>query len=208
MEQIRNNYLNTNILKGRELKKIIFYNEGGEIFESRYGYLERNDYPTTIDGLDLSSVRKANKANFTKKDNFYISSKDYFNNLTYDLYIYTGKGGDIQIVEDFETSKEMKDGENWITRNLTIKGINFYFKEYKRNNSGEFNYQNANADTITISQHARIEKTEERKKMDDFRYNFNEKYHSKFYSDNDLKNAYKELKEFFEGGANVRIKQH
>ena len=134
MEEIRSaKYIKTNILKGRNINTIKFYNESGLIFESRQGWLERSTYPETVEGFDVSNVRNARKIDYTKKDNFCISVKDYLGESAYDLYIYTGVGGDIEILSDYETKKDMSEGETWFTRNLKIKNkYLFYYKEMKR----------------------------------------------------------------------------
>ena len=202
---ISEKYIKTNILKGKYLNNIIFYDEGGEIFRSKYGYLERTTYPETIEGFELSSVRKALKINFTKKNNFFISSKDYLNKPAYDLYIYTGNGGDIEILKDFETSHEMGEGETWFTRNLILKSkFNFYFTNVVKCPEAAYGvkWEKTTAHEITIAQHARIKKTEARKKADEMRHNFNEKFKTNFYNNDQLKEVYSFLKEFYEGQNN------
>lgn len=142
-------YLRTNILtdkngKGRPLNKIIFFDNNGEIFAINSGIIEASLQFTRKDGttyeikrdfknLEIFEPVKKIKADYTTKQNFYISSKDYAENPAYNLYIYCNDAEELPQVERLEdTTDKMKKGETWIYNNYkitNIKGTAEHFKE-------------------------------------------------------------------------------
>lgn len=81
-------YFRYYVVAGKEIGSIKIYNQSGVIYETISGWFE---YGTIEDvtSIELSKeVKRANKVNFNRKDNFIIKNESnlYFNK--YDLYIH------------------------------------------------------------------------------------------------------------------------
>lgn len=134
-------YLRTNILtdkngKGRPLNKIVFFDNSGEIFAINSGIIEASLQFTREDGttyeikqdfknLEIFEPVKKIKVDYTTKQNFYISSKDYAENPAYNLYIYCNDAEELPKVEKLAptTTTKMKKGETWLYNNYKITNI-------------------------------------------------------------------------------------
>ena len=120
--------------------RIKFDHKRIELASINDGYISTcSDYDCYIKAIRLTSVRRALKLSYAKKDNFIIkTSSDAYFSKQYDLYIYCGAGGD-----------------------ATITSTNEY--KYNHENDGEQNYMmgygikfNHNA-VLTVCHHEKIE---------------------------------------------------
>jgi hypothetical protein len=144
----QNNFLRTNILttangKGRYLNKIIFFDDGGVIFEND-GILQvqvqkenkhKNKYFIEYDFRDFELIEpiKKNKVDLSTKYNFYISSLDYMGRPSYDLYIYCNNNTDSPKVTRLDnTTREYKQGETHIYHNYLVENIKGYVFEHEK----------------------------------------------------------------------------
>ena len=132
------------------IEDVYFYNDNGVILSRR---LKNADF-NKIDGVKISSIygdrleeiyfnssiRKANKLNLTKKDNFYIKHtlKDYeklcYFGGAYDLYIYCGTDTDVIIKELGEYIAMEYDGKTEYKKafEITFKNCVLYELAYER----------------------------------------------------------------------------
>ena len=145
----QNSYIRTNILttangSGRYLNKIIFYDDKGVIFEND-GILQvqvqkenkqKNKYFIEYDFREFELIEpiKKNKVDLSIKHNFYISSLDYMNKASYDLYIYCNSNDNDspKITRLDNTTKEYKQGETHIYNNYLVENVGGYVLEHEK----------------------------------------------------------------------------
>ena len=142
----QNNYIRTNILttangNGRYLNKIIFYDDKGVIFEND-GILQvqikkenKHKYFIEYDFRDFELIEpiKKNKIDLSIKQNFYISSLDYMNRASFDLYIYCNSNDNSPKITQLDnTTKEYKQGETHIYNNYLVENIRGYVLEHEK----------------------------------------------------------------------------
>lgn len=72
-----------------ELGKIVFHDGEKEVLVIPRGYIEQDCYSNADINIELDNIRRANKINFSKEDNFYMSYKEagYSNDKRTVLYI-------------------------------------------------------------------------------------------------------------------------
>lgn len=195
----QNNFLRTNILttangKGRYLNKIIFYDDGGVIFEND-GILQvqvqkenknKNKYFIEYDFKDFELVEpiKKNRVDLSTKYNFYVSSLDYMNKPSYDLYIYCNNGNDNPKITQLDnTTKEYKQGETHIYNNYLVENVGGYVLEHEKVTPetpetahkywiGQDQYTNKKVyyTSFVINKFERIERTEQAQKIRDLEH--------------------------------------
>lgn len=82
-----------------------------------------NRYDKELKAVNLSTVKRAKKFDLMRKDNFIVStaSTSYITR-PYDLYIYAGQGGDVEIMSAIEYKHGSGfDGQQWYMMNYGIK---------------------------------------------------------------------------------------
>lgn len=180
-------------IDNKGIEKIVVYGSGKKIFETGAGWLvdiKNFGYDKDITGLDLNEIKRANKENLNRQDNYYILStpnKDNYNlGSRYTLYIHESN---FEILEEFESAKTYNNGEEkHIYNNLTIK-----------NKVGKFDIYEKEFETVTITQFARIEKTDNLKRQEELMKQLNENY-KYIYKFEQVKEIYTTLKNYFEKG--------
>lgn len=82
-----------------------------------------NRYDKELKAVNLSTVKRAKKFDLMRKDNFIVStSSDSYMPRPYDLYIYAGQGGDVEIMSAIEYKYGSGfDGQQWYMMNYGIK---------------------------------------------------------------------------------------
>lgn len=126
------------------LINILFHNGEKVVYESTQGWLEAKmeKYGQDIVEIELQSLRKANKIDFTKKDNFYITNRGSSWNKGTELYIYAGE--EVVITEPKEfLALETETEKNYLYE-YTVNGLRVKIRE---------NTYDKNTDT-----HGKIEK--------------------------------------------------
>lgn len=140
-------YIRTNILtlsngNGRQLNKIIFYDDNGIIFENglileaQKPHTAKNGkiYYTQHDLIDFELIepKKKNKIDLTVKQNFFVSSFDYLGKSAFDLYIYCNSGENAPKIKELEEkAEEMTRGENYIYKYFLLENINAHILELR-----------------------------------------------------------------------------
>lgn len=142
------NYFRYYVVEGREIGSIKIYNESGVIYETNCGWFE---YGTIEDvtSIELSKeVKRANKINFNRKDNFIVKneSNSYF--IKYDLYLHESE---FESIKHFQ--KVVIDCSDYIQRanftELTFKH-EFTYQKYNYNKETKKGYYTSEkAKTLT-----------------------------------------------------------
>lgn len=143
----KQSYNRTNILtlsngNGRQLNKIIFYDDNGIIFEN--GAILETETPRTtknnktyyiqhdLINFELLEPKKKNKIDLTIKQNFFVSSLNYLGDPAFNLYIYCNGGEDTPKIKELEEKAEqMTRGEKYIYKYFLLENINAYILELR-----------------------------------------------------------------------------
>lgn len=121
--------------EGGNIQDIYIYNENGIIVKFDYARIELgeliengiltsvNEYSRKLEAINLTAVKRANKINLSRKDNFMVNtSSDAYIPHPYDLYIYAGVGGDLEILSRKEYPYgHDNNGEQWFMNAYEIK---------------------------------------------------------------------------------------
>lgn len=192
-------------LNGKQVDHIFIYSNNEILFKTRSGWLEtpynEQHFDTTKDifSLDINTPKRANKIDLTRKDNFYISQKNCFNDTVYVLYI---NANNFDILSQTEHSKSIVEGETRFYNVLTLKNKvgNFETYTYNQKTNGLDDWEQVKfiTDTITVIAFDRIEKTLQREKEIEFIDTINRQYRTGFYSIDNLRACYNQLKDFFD----------
>lgn len=142
------NYLRYYVVAGREIRSIKIYNESGVIYETIQGWFQYNNFED-VTSIELDKeVKRANKLNLNRKDNFIIKneSNSYF--IKYDLYIHESE---FENIKHFQ--KVVIDNADYIQRanfsELTFKH-EFTYQKYNYNKEAkEGYYTSEKARTLT-----------------------------------------------------------
>lgn len=119
---------------GGNVQDVFLFNESGivskfddmriELAEIKGDHIETvNKYHETLVGLNIGKVKRKNKIDLTKKENFIIKSdSNVFLRKPYDLYIYAGVGSDVEIVNfsEYKYGSGL-DGEQWFMMGYKLK---------------------------------------------------------------------------------------
>lgn len=189
------------ILNGKHTNKIFIYKDNKIVYQFG-GWFEtirdeKSSYTKDVVGLDIEEPKKANKVDLTRNYNFYVSTKNIFNEIEYDLYLYAGN---FEILEEKEYKQEIRNGETYVYKRITLKNLSGKFLSY-----GNFAYIEKEDEILTLQVFDRIDKTKEYVEQENFTRNINEKYNGRLYSFENLQKLYNEMKQFFErdkGGEN------
>lgn len=174
-----------------ELKNIIFYNKNGIVLQVKYGFIEEYfkrdilSYGGDLIALGIDTPKKANKVNFDRQDNFYITVNDY-TGKKYNLYINTNN---INIELSGTEKKEISEGYYHI--------YNIY-KLTCKNGCYVIDSKNNEKDSFYICNFDKVEQTDKTTEYDTVRNNIKEKYYVDIYSIEKARQVYTELKKFFD----------
>lgn len=126
------------VVAGREIGSIKIYNESGVIYETIQGWFQYSSFEDVI-SIELDKeVKRANKRNFNRKDNYIVKddSNSYF--IKYDLYIHESE---LESINHFQ--KVVIDNADYIQRanfaELTFKH-EFTYKKYNYNKETKKSY--------------------------------------------------------------------
>lgn len=141
---------------GKEIGNIVFYNEKGVICKVNQGWLEDDGKKYSVDTLSIElpdeNLKRKNKKDFSKKENYYMSEgKDWDGRTKYTLYLYTNDYEDLG-----EEKQEMKPGYFYIYKKYRIQIKNYRLEH------GEGKW----FEDILLKFYIRSEKTEDREKED------------------------------------------
>lgn len=133
----RTSGFNPFILDGRKVNNIIFYNEDGQIIETKQGWF--GNFNNECESLDLGSIKHRRKVNLTRKENFYISATDTFNSLIYDLWIYVDNNN-VKIVDKGEVEQQYEKSTIYVYHkyDLEVYGYKFSQRFYVKTIKTEF----------------------------------------------------------------------
>lgn len=126
------------IVAGKEIGSIKIYNESGVIYETISGWFEYDSLEDVTSIELLKEVKRANKINFNRKDNFIIKneSNSYF--IKYDLYLHESE---FESINHFQ--KVVIDNVDYIQRanfsELTFKH-EFTYQKYNYNKETKKGY--------------------------------------------------------------------
>ena len=178
-------------INGVEVDKICIYDKTGIIFNTGTSgwleeYLQQYRHNTDIFSICIDTPKKANKVNFDRQDNFYISKTDYFNKRVYVLYI-NKNNIDIEFLGTEQT--EMTEGYfyKYNMYKLTCKN-GCYVVDYTRQEKTSF----------IVKSFDKAIKTDKTEEYDTVQKNIKENYNIDIYSIEKARQVYTELKKFFE----------
>ena len=176
-------------INGVELDKIYIYDKSGVIFGTGTSgwieeYLQR--YNKDIDSICIDTPKKANKVNFDRQDNFYISKTDFVGKRAYVLYI-NKNNIDIEVLRTEQ--KEMTEG---------------YFYKYNiykltcKNGCYVVDYTGQEKTSFIVESFDSVTKTDKTAEYDTVKNNIKEKCNVDIYSIEKARQVYTELKKFFD----------
>ena len=176
-------------INGVELDKICIYDKSGVIFETgTSGWIEEHlqRYNADIYSICIDTPKKANKVNFDRQDNFYISKTDFVGKRVYVLYI-NKNNIDIEFLRTEQT--EMTEG---------------YFYKYNiykltcKNGCYVVDYTGQEKTSFIVKSFDKTIKTDKTTEYDTVKNNIKEKYNVDIYSIEKARQVYTELKAFFD----------
>lgn len=131
-------YFRYYLVAGREIGSIKIYNESGVIYETISGWFEYNNLED-VTSIELSKeVKRANKINFNRKDNFIIKNESNQFFIKYDLYLHESE---FESINHFQ--KVVIDNADYIQRanfaELTFKH-EFTYQKYNYNRETKQGY--------------------------------------------------------------------
>lgn len=187
------------VVAGREIGTIKVYNQSGVIYETIQGWFQYNNFEDVI-SIELSKeVKRANKVNFSRKDNFIIKneSSSYF--IEYDLYIHESE---FESIKHFQ--KIVIDNADYVQRanfaELTFKH-EFTYKKYNYNKEAKQGYYtDEKAKTLTQlnGYYLPRELKDHGKQKERIKEKLQNMLHVNYISDCDIEQFMKEFKEIEE----------
>lgn len=176
-------------INGVELDKICIYDKSGVIFGTcAAGWLEEylQQYNQDINSICIDTPKKANKINFDRQDNFYISKTDFVGKRAYVLYI-NKNNIDVELIGTEQ--KEMTEG---------------YFYEYNiykltcKNGCYVVDYTGQEKTSFIVKSFVKTTKADKTAEYDTVKNNIKEKCNVDIYSIEKARQVYTELKAFFD----------
>ena len=176
-------------INGIELDKICIYDKSGVIFETnKTGYFEEylRHYNKDIYSICIDTPKKANKVNFDRQDNFYISKTNFVGKRVYVLYI-NKNNIDVELIGT--EKEEMSEG---------------YYHEYNiykltcKNGCYVVDYTGQEKTNFIVKSFDKTTKTDKTTEYDTVRKNINDICYVDIYSIEKARQVYTELKAFFE----------
>ena len=109
------NYFNFNELP---VSKFVFYNEDGVIYTSKRGWFDGD----RSDILDIGEIVQRRKENFTRKENFAITTPaEYFRNKKeYIIYVYVD-GDKVKLTKQTPYISQMSETQIWTEQKIVIE---------------------------------------------------------------------------------------
>lgn len=188
------------VVAGREIGSIKIYNESGVIYETISGWFEFDNLED-VTSIELSKeVKRANKLNFNRKDNFIIKndSNQFF--IKYDLYLHESE---FESINHFQ--KVVIDNADYVQRanfaELTFKH-EFTYKKYnynKETKKGYYTDEKARTLTQLNGYYLPREFKEHGQQKKRIREKLQNMLHVNYISDCDVEQFMKEFKEVKEG---------
>ena len=121
---------------GKEINNIVIYGDGKELYKSNQPYItivdENNREYDSQEIILVGDIKRANKVNLNRKDNFYVVDKEnkYFSDKGYILYIHESEIKVNSVTE--KVALKLKHEVNYKkVFNITLKG-NIKYKEYDK----------------------------------------------------------------------------
>lgn len=112
---------------GKEISNVIIYGDGKELYRSNQSYIDiikdNNLVYNSIEITLIGDIKRANKVNYNRKDNYYVVDKENigFSNKNYTLYIHESEISINSVSEKVVSS--FKDAINYKKIfNVTLKG--------------------------------------------------------------------------------------
>lgn len=184
------------IVAGRDIGSIKIYNASGVIYEAISGWFEFNSLED-VTSIELDKeVKRANKLNFNRKDNFIIKneSNPYF--IKHDLYIHESE---FESIKHFQ--KVVIDNADYIQRanfaELTFKH-EFTYQKYNYNKETKKSYYTSEkAKTLTQlnGYYLPRELKDHGKQKERIKEKLQNMLHINYISDCDIEQFMKEFKE-------------
>lgn len=127
--------LRCHYIDGKEITKIVFYENGKEIITNQQGWLELGNL-TDSESIMIYEVKKAIKLNLNRKDNFYIKDKKHYKD-GYILYINLNQFEYFNVTKkEWLKTKEYTNYRNFVSFKLK-EGCYITYKEYVRDENGK-----------------------------------------------------------------------
>lgn len=157
------NWYNPYSFEGKEVDRIRFYNENGEIVSVNW-FGSNNDFPE----LNLPfEIRRALKLNFTKKDAFYIKAKDCSYASRIDIYIHESL---LNLQNLGEKRKEYNTDIRYRTEYvISVHASKKQMKLDKELDKVIYSTSSVELHNIIFSGNYRFEKNDEGKRLQDIR---------------------------------------
>lgn len=187
------------VVEGKEIGSIKIYNQSGVIYETISGWFELNSLED-VTSIELDKeVKRANKLNFNRKDNFIIKneSNSYF--IKYDLYIHESE---FESIKHFQ--KVVIDNADYVQRanfsELTFKH-EFTYQKYnynKETKKGYYTSEKAKTLTQLNGYYLPRELKDHGKQKERIKEKLQNMLHVNYISDCDIEQFMKEFKEIEE----------
>ena len=109
------NYFNFNQLP---VSKFVFYNDDGVIYTSKRGWFDDD----RSDILDIGEIVQRRKENFTRKENFAMTTTaEYFRNKKeYIIYVYVD-GDNVKVTKETPYQRNMSETQIWTEQKIVIE---------------------------------------------------------------------------------------
>lgn len=117
-------------VEDRQIKKIVFYNDSGVVFETRSGWFGNNN--NFRDGFNIPDATLRRKVDFTRKECFYTSTQgEYYerNRKFAILYLYID-GEKIKQLDKSEYKTQMSDSQVWYYERFEFDILGQYINEH------------------------------------------------------------------------------
>ena len=193
------NCLRHYVAVGREIGSIKIYNESGVIYETNCGWFKFNSLED-VTSIELSKeVKRANKVNFNRKDNYIVKddSDQYY--IKYCLYLHESEFESIKYFQ-----KVVIDNADYTQRanfsELTFKH-EFTYKKYNYNKEAKKSYytdEKARTLTQLNGYYLPRELKDHGKQKKRIREKLENMLHVNYISDSDIEQFMKEFKEIDE----------
>ena len=190
------NCLRYYVVTGREIGSIKIYNQSGVIYETNCGWFKFNSLED-VTSIELSKeVKRANKVNFNRKDNYIVKddSDQYY--IKYCLYLHESEFESIKYFQ-----KVVIDNADYTQRanfsELTFKH-EFTYKKYNYNKEAKKSYytdEKARTLTQLNGYYLPRELKDHGKQKKRIREKLENMLHVNYISDGDIEQFMKEFKE-------------
>lgn len=193
------NYFRYYVAAGREIGSIKIYNQSGVIYETNCGWFKFNSLED-VTSIELSKeVKRANKVNFNRNDNFIVKNESNSYLIKYDLYLHDSEFESIKhfqkvVIDNADYTQRANFSELTFKHEFTYKKYN-YNKETKK---GYYTDEKARTLTQLNGYYLPRELKEHGQQKERIREKLQNMLNVNYISDGDIEQFMKEFKEISE----------